>query len=435
MLSCKDKTLINIDNPATSTHAFEIRDTSHINVTLPSKQEIHLMNHHDYLSSESIIFVNNKDSISTLNRLLEVNEYHLLEYFLVQSINGKFSQRSYNFLLDPKIDTVKLSFDAFGKLTNSSPKHISDVDSLFTNYRNWKRNKDNAYEVVSFLNESREKNKRLFESDTIINLINDIKYYSCLAEANLEKPNVWKFFTEYNDTIIGGGISRQLKFLMAKNYGKNIDSLLTNSNLNYSVDLKRKFSEGSTAFLSIKENRSKQEYAELIKWLESTEFYNSNKNVKKLLEPLANKKFKETLAKIKFTDSPNQNFDGLPVTPKTIYLIDFWATWCAPCIEGIKTMKEMEMPENLQVISISLDKDKDHEKWEKMTKALGQEVSFRMSDTVKANQEFLKFIELESLPRYILMDKDFNLIDQAFYHPQEPQFLPKLKDLKNYKRW
>jgi hypothetical protein len=50
-------------------------------------------------------------------------------------------------------------------------------------------------------------------------------------------------------------------------------------------------------------------------------------------------------------------------------------------------------------------------------------------------KSFLKFIELQSIPRYILIDKNLILIDQAFYHPYEPQFLTKLKDIKNHKYW
>jgi hypothetical protein len=43
---------------------------------------------------------------------------------------------------------------------------------------------------------------------------------------------------------------------------------------------------------------------------------------------------------------------------------------------------------------------------------------------------FLKLIELHSLPRYILMDENMNLIDQAFTHPEEPDFLSKLENIR-----
>jgi hypothetical protein len=38
---------------------------------------------------------------------------------------------------------------------------------------------------------------------------------------------------------------------------------------------------------------------------------------------------------------------------------------------------------------------------------------------------------MKSIPRYVLIDKKLNLIDEAFYHPHEKKFLNYLNNLKN----
>ena len=94
-------------------------------------------------------------------------------------------------------------------------------------------------------------------------------------------------------------------------------------------------------------------------------------------------------------------------------------------------MDKMNLPENVKVISLSLDKTKNYSKWKKITKKLKQEITYHMDDTKKENQTFLKFIELKSIPRYVLIDRNLNLIDQAFYHPQTPEFLLNLENIEN----
>lgn len=53
----------------------------------------------------------------------------------------------------------------------------------------------------------------------------------------------------------------------------------------------------------------------------------------------------------------------------TYLYIDVWATWCGPCIEEIPFLKKVEQQygdKNIRFVSISVDKEKDHEKWRRM---------------------------------------------------------------------
>ena len=95
----------------------------------------------------------------------------------------------------------------------------------------------------------------------------------------------------------------------------------------------------------------------------------------------------------------------------------------------------MVIPKNIKVLSFSIDKEKDKEKWKTKTRELEQKLTFWFNGTLENNIGFTEFIEMQSIPRYVLIDKNMNLIDQAFYPPSQPEFLPLLKDIKNHKYW
>ena len=54
-------------------------------------------------------------------------------------------------------------------------------------------------------------------------------------------------------------------------------------------------------------------------------------------------------------------------TDKKYLMIDFWATWCAPCRKAIPEMRNIHRKYNdkgLEIVSISIDKE--HDQWIRM---------------------------------------------------------------------
>ena len=90
---------------------------------------------------------------------------------------------------------------------------------------------------------------------------------------------------------------------------------------------------------------------------------------------------------------------------KYVY-IDVWATWCGPCraeIPHLKKVEEKYHGKNIEFVSISVDVDKDHEKWQKFVvdKQLG---GIQLFADKNWNSDFIKAFGINAIPRFLLID-------------------------------
>lgn len=95
---------------------------------------------------------------------------------------------------------------------------------------------------------------------------------------------------------------------------------------------------------------------------------------------------------------------------KKYVLIDFWASWCAPCREELPYIKELYKKyseEGFEVISIT--QDKDLEAWKKVI--LKEKIdSWRHFSIVENNDSILKDYYVFGIPHKILIDKNGKII-------------------------
>lgn len=116
--------------------------------------------------------------------------------------------------------------------------------------------------------------------------------------------------------------------------------------------------------------------------------------------------------------------------PKIIVL-DFWASWCVPCIAEypyLKKVKESLKNKPIKFIGISIDLEKDTSKWIARTKQLktfNEADQFRLEDP--KHSAINSYFNLYSVPRYIVIDRNGEILEEIFDRPDTADFQRKLK--------
>lgn len=105
---------------------------------------------------------------------------------------------------------------------------------------------------------------------------------------------------------------------------------------------------------------------------------------------------------------------------KVLY-IDVWATWCGPCIGEIPHLKELEKSfegKDIAFVSISLDSDKDIEKWKTFVKEKQLE-GIQLHANGDINSKIAKEYLINGIPHFILIGKDGKIINSNAERPSE----------------
>ena len=109
------------------------------------------------------------------------------------------------------------------------------------------------------------------------------------------------------------------------------------------------------------------------------------------------------------------SFDSLLlIKNEQIILVDFWASWCLPCIEEIpyiKSLKEEFEKSNIQFLSFSIDADENS--WKLKCKELG----LTMSSYLILNPEKFEFKngqKIITIPSFNLFSQNKNLFNLPY---------------------
>ncbi|WP_136667424.1 TlpA disulfide reductase family protein [Flavobacterium sp. H122] len=136
------------------------------------------------------------------------------------------------------------------------------------------------------------------------------------------------------------------------------------------------------------------------------------------------------LKKLNGTNSPSFNYENHKggttkledFKGKYVY-IDVWATWCGPCRAEIPSLKKTEEAyhgKNIEFVSISIDQQKDHEKWKKFVteKQLG---GVQLMADKDWNSDFAKSYGITGIPRFILIGPDGKIVNADAPRPSSPE--------------
>ena len=111
-----------------------------------------------------------------------------------------------------------------------------------------------------------------------------------------------------------------------------------------------------------------------------------------------------------------ENFSGGETTLKDLsgklVYIDVWATWCGPCLKEMPPLKKLVddyKGKNIEFVSISIDHEKDYEKWRKMVpeKNVG---GIQLYDPEGLSSSFMKAFNVGLIPRFLMLDSEGKII-------------------------
>lgn len=111
---------------------------------------------------------------------------------------------------------------------------------------------------------------------------------------------------------------------------------------------------------------------------------------------------------IAFTAIDGRKVDLAGLKGKVV-LIDYWATWCGPCIASLPELKESYtkwQPQGFEILGISLDSDLE------ALKAMVKEQAMpwpQFFDTENENNRYAEKFGITGIPTLWLIDKQGNL--------------------------
>ncbi len=125
--------------------------------------------------------------------------------------------------------------------------------------------------------------------------------------------------------------------------------------------------------------------------------------------------------KFNYPDQNDQNVSLDDLKGKYVY-VDVWATWCGPCKKEIPFLKEMDEQykgKNIAFVSLSIDKMEHKDKWLKMIEDEDLKGIQILADN-DWNSEFVTAYNIKGIPRFILIDKEGNIVDSNAPRPSDP---------------
>ena len=129
-------------------------------------------------------------------------------------------------------------------------------------------------------------------------------------------------------------------------------------------------------------------------------------------------------------DASSRVVDFKDITTKSkVTYIDFWASWCGPCrgeMPASQALREEYAAKGVNFVYISMDEDKAD--WATANKnfALPDGHSFVLPNP--SGSEIPTKFNISSIPRYVLMDANGNVVDDNAPRPSETERIKEALD-------
>jgi len=123
---------------------------------------------------------------------------------------------------------------------------------------------------------------------------------------------------------------------------------------------------------------------------------------------------------VRFNNMADEEVKLTDLQGKYLYL-DFWATWCGPCIEEIPSLQQLMKDyagKNILFASISVDKVRDKKKWKDFVAARNMQGEQLWVDA-ENNKILTETFNMLQIPRFILLDPAGKIVDANAARPSD----------------
>lgn len=387
--------------------------------------------------------------------LLEISKKGLYTFTAGNESTSIYLDKGYR--LDVSVDTKQfdesLNYRGKGSLNNNflAQKYLINETQMGDMLATYRLNEDEFIEKYSKLREEYQSLLKKLKDDNFTNFQNqDIEYDYFLALSSYEAYH--QYATKNNEFKVSKGFLKPIQDL---NYESETDYVKYDS---YKKLVLKKYTSGlsDASKISTSINEIQKIESKIIKTgiqkqlLESIDIKNNNavSIFETILEEYKDQELIDK-AKDKFNNikplmpgQPSANFSYKDVDGKTINLeelrgkvvyIDVWATWCAPCIAEIPHLKKMESEfhdKDMAFVSISVDRERDFDKWKKMVGEKNLK-GYQLFADKSWSSSFIKAYQIKSIPTFILIDKKGNIISANATRPSNPDTRKLFEELLN----
>ncbi len=117
----------------------------------------------------------------------------------------------------------------------------------------------------------------------------------------------------------------------------------------------------------------------------------------------------QTIRDFSLTDTQNETYTFSQLKGEHLTIIDFWASWCKPCLKAMPVMEEMYLKNKnsgVNIIGINCDGPRSVSKVAPLVNALGISYSILLD----VNNDLMKDLEVTSLPTLLIIDNEKKVV-------------------------
>lgn len=392
-----------------------------------------------------LTFKNEKGIATVIEKSIDMIKPTFFRY----NVSNGTTQFRHQFLAFPG-DTIRLKFDRNGDIAQASPtdKPLFFESFMNVDYQNeHQKNTTNQDELNQIKQENQKRiadkfnskiiSKRLYDA---LNLFSEVKYYLASTSSVYKNPDedneeLKNRFAEIEDKfeefkkINAYEVFSLYENLVTYKYNaqpkKSLTEFIKVTMANDQADITKALIKNK---MDQQNDKASMEYINAVNYLNTRghEYGKINFISKDILElPLYMENGKTKSLKEELTALPKNG----------LIILDFWASWCIPCIYEFPFVKKHKVnleKLNIRFIPISIDADKDIKDWLAISKkhnSLFATKNYRLLD--KDKKKMIGFFKITTIPRYIILDKNAMIIDHDFTKPSNSLFV---KNLLNYQK-